>query len=113
MSDRMTAARICTKAAELVSGERATQHGDKIMNMENIARFWDAYLQSRYLSEMRLGTRGYGPCPVNVLSSEDVANMMELLKIARRLTGNVNMDDAIDAAGYAGIWGELALDDAF
>ena len=34
--------------------------------------------------------------------------MMELLKIARRLTGTFNLDDYVDSVGYAAIAGELA-----
>jgi hypothetical protein len=89
----MKASKICTQAAELVSGDREQQHGDKKENHENIARLWNAYactIQPGYLTAL------------------DVANMMELLKIARRKTGEHNDDDYIDAAGYAGVAGEIA-----
>ena len=35
--------------------------------------------------------------------------MMCLLKIARTQAGSFNLDDHIDAAGYAGISGEIAF----
>ena len=34
--------------------------------------------------------------------------MMVLLKAARTKLGKFNLDDAVDMAGYAAIWGELA-----
>ena len=42
------------------------------------------------------------------LTGADAANMMELLKIARRKAGAHNPDDYVDAAGYAAIAHECA-----
>ena len=86
----MDAKRICEKAAELVSGDRADQHGDKWKNMANIARLWSAYL-------------GHHVAP------EQVPMMMVLLKVARTKTGAPNPDDYIDISGYGGIGGEIAI----
>ena len=61
-------------------------------NHENIARLWSAYLDT-------------------LVAPSDVALMMALAKIARTKTGELNPDDFIDMAGYAGIAGELAYDD--
>ena len=93
----MNAKDIAAKAAELVSGDRDKTHGDKVQNHENIAALWEAYLRQKVLSggEMR----------INAL---DAANMMELLKVARRLSGCHNMDDYTDGAGYAAVAGEIA-----
>tara|TARA_R100000988_G_C4002612_1_gene170122 strand:+ start:1906 stop:2118 length:213 start_codon:yes stop_codon:yes gene_type:complete len=55
-------------------------------NHENIARLWNGYLYNK-----------------SHLTAEDVANLMELLKIARRKLGNFNEDDYTDGAGYAGV----------
>src|SRR6266851_4948692 len=96
---RASASSICRTAASLVSGARSALHGDKLANHQCIARLWDGYLQSL------ASKRGVG-CPF--LSATDVAPMMELLKIARRLSGAHNLDDYIDAAGYAAIAGEIA-----
>ena len=93
----MKADEICRTAAELVSGDRAATHGDKRKNHEHIAAFWTTYLTQ------------VGVMPLHFrLQGVDVTNMMELLKIARRLAGQHNDDDYIDAAGYAGIAGQLA-----
>ena len=37
------------------------------------------------------------------LDAQDAANMMELFKVARRLTGVFNPDDFLDGAGYAAV----------
>ena len=42
------------------------------------------------------------------MNAKDVAAMMVLLKIARTQAGNHNIDDYIDACGYAAIAGEIA-----
>jgi hypothetical protein len=80
---------ILTKAAELVSGDRAKTHGDKVQNHDNIAKLWSAFLGVE----------------INPLQ---VALMMVLLKIARTKSGSLNLDDYIDMAGYAGVAGEIA-----
>lgn len=85
----MRAKDICATAANLVGGDREKTHGSKVENFSNIAALWAGYLE----------------VPVSAL---DVANMMMLLKIARTKTGSLNMDDYIDAAGYAGCAGEIA-----
>ena len=82
---------VLTEAFKLVSTDRATAHGPSKENHENIARLWDAYLHN-----------------IDHVTAHDVANMMELLKIARRKTGVHNDDDYIDAAGYAAVAHECA-----
>ena len=91
----MKAQQIAEKAAQLVSGERAAQHGDKLTNHENIARGWQAYLESR-------------ADPTAPLNALDAANMMEIMKVMRRCAGAHNLDDYIDGAGYAALAGEIA-----
>lgn len=92
----MRAHEIASKAAELVNGDRHTTHGDKTANHEAIAHLWNGYLNAAKRF------------PQPKLTAHDVANLMECLKIARRLNGAFNPDDYIDAAGYAGVAGEIA-----
>ena len=87
--DKLKAVAVCMRAAELVGGERAEQHGDMFALHQRIAAFWGAYL-------------GCAISPV------DVPLMMALLKIARARSGMHNIDDYVDIAGYAGVGGELA-----
>jgi len=91
----MNAAEIATRAASLVSGEREQTHGDKRVNFGNIAHLWNAWLQMR------------GSSLSDGLTGADVSEMMELLKIARRHSGEYNADDYVDTAGYAAVTGEL------
>jgi hypothetical protein len=86
-----TSNEILRTAAELVSIDRAKEHGDMLRNLENIAMLWRTYLTIRAATNSEK------------LNAHDVATMMELLKIARRLTGIFNSDDYIDGAGYAAI----------
>lgn len=91
----MKASEITKAAMDLVGGDRARTHGDKTENHEVIARFWNAWLNSR---------------PSGPLDAHDVANMMELLKVARRLRGSFNIDDYVDGAGYAAVAGEIGAE---
>lgn len=92
----MKAGDIARRAGELVAGDREEQHGDKLANHQAIAAIWNGYLLARVVSGQ----------PSN-LNAADVASLMELLKIARRLNGAFNVDDFIDAAGYAAVAGEI------
>ena len=86
---------ILKKTEKLVSESRHDKHGDKVVNHENISRLWTGYLQNK--TKLNL-----------VILPEDVANMMVLLKIARTQAGHFNIDDHVDACGYAAISGEIA-----
>jgi hypothetical protein len=93
--DPITARSIADDAVTLVSGERSETHGDVVKNHTAIADMWNGYLKARVgIKEAEL-------------DAEDVANMMECLKIARRLNGSFNKDDYVDGAGYAAVAGEI------
>lgn len=96
-----TAGAICITAAQLVSGDRAATHGDKSINFQNIADIWNAILRAKVRRDGHLVV-------LDALDALDVANMLEAFKIARRYSGAFNLDDYIDAAGYAGCAGEIA-----
>lgn len=95
----MTAGAIATNAAILVSSTRAVTHGDKHTNFANTATLWNALLAAK--------VRHAYTAPIT-LTPLDVANMLELFKIARRYSGTHNLDDYIDGAGYAACAGEIA-----
>ena len=86
---------ILKKTEKLVSGERGAKHGDIVATHENIARLWSSYLQNKFKLNLNL-------------LPEDVANLMTLLKIARTQGGKFNLDNFIDACGYAAIAGEIS-----
>lgn len=90
----MTRKEILDKAAECVCGHREQDYGRLEDNFQIIADLWTAYKDCGF-------------------TSEDVAMMMALLKIARIKTGHGTADCYVDLAGYAACGGEIAtvLDD--
>ena len=86
----MNAADLLTAAADLVTGDRADQHGDMLLNHQNIAALWYAWLCIRRE-------------PGCHLMPDDVAMMMALMKVARTQSGEDNDDDLTDAAGYLAV----------
>lgn len=95
----MKAGCIASTAAELVSGDRDRQHGQKRDNFERIATLLNAYLQIRR-------------DPAAPLDAVDIGHIMVLTKLARTQSGAVNIDDWIDVAGYAACSGEIASEAA-
>ena len=93
MSDQATnqhsARYVLERAAALISGDRAADHGPARKTHQNIADLWNTYL-------------GYKGTEIE-LRPQDVAMMMVLLKVARTMTGRFNVDDYVDMAGYAGL----------
>ena len=81
-----SAALQCAKT--LVTQDRRATHGTMIYGFEKIARLWSAMLAGRDLA-------------ADPLEGSEVCDMMELLKIARRGSGQFNPDDYVDGAGYA------------
>ena len=86
---------ILKKTEKLVNDSRAKTHGDKVANHENIARLWSSYLQNK--TKLMI-----------LLTPEDVAQLMTLLKIARSQAGEHNIDDYVDGCGYQAIAGHIA-----
>lgn len=90
-----SASAILTHAAEIVAGSRNSTHGNKERSFQVIADMWNLYLGSRTIP--------------GKITSVNVAQMMELLKIARSIVGLPTEDHFTDSAGYAAIAGELAF----
>ena len=82
-------------ALNLIGGDRAEDYGPMWENHKNIAQLWTGYLHNIE----------------GALSAEDVANMMELMKIARRKLGTLKKDNYIDGAGYAAVAFECAQEE--
>lgn len=93
--EAMNAAEIARKAADLVGGERAEQHGPVCENFGRIAAYWRCYITCR-------------PDPDAPLSEEDVGHMLMLMKLARKQSGKPNPDNSVDMCGYAALAGEMA-----
>ena len=90
----MNTTEILEKTKKLVSESRHDKHGDKVINHENISRLWTSYLQNKFKIAL-------------VILPEDVACLMSLLKLARTQGGKFNIDNFVDACGYAAIAGEI------
>ena len=80
---------ILTAANQAVTVDRAATHGEAENTFGLIAAYWSAHLDTE-------------------VSPGDVATMMVLFKVARMKANPSHADNAIDAAGYAAIAGELA-----
>jgi hypothetical protein len=89
----MNKSEILLKAAELINGGRQETHGDTKTNHEQIAEFWNIFLDGKLK-------------PAEAITSDEVATMMALLKISRSQRGK----DYVDAAAYMAIAGELKHD---
>lgn len=80
--------KILDKAKSIINGERQGTYGDAEDSFQTIANMWSAYLNTEILSE-------------------DVANMMILMKVARNSSGVYKDDNWIDICGYAALGGEI------
>jgi len=81
--------RILARAAEVTGGDRQDSYGPVKMNLQRIADLWTAYLDREV-----------------VITAEDAAWMMVLLKMARSGADGYHEDNYVDAAAYAAIAGE-------
>lgn len=83
-----------TRAAlEIVTHDRNSQYGEPEDSFAVIADLWTGYLTARQ--------KQYEDGIMPPLTAEDVARMMELLKMGRRMTAKKpSADSYIDAMGY-------------
>lgn len=95
-----SAAEILKSAHNAVGGARAQTHGDKGLNFETTATLHNAF----DAAEARVRQAGRP----GVSDAERFALRMVLAKMSRILSGDHNLDDYVDMAGYAGCAGELA-----
>jgi hypothetical protein len=87
-------ASVLEEAIAVTSGPRRRDYDRATPNHERIARFWNAYIQSR-------------KSPNAELSALDVAHLMILLKMARAVY-TPTRDSYVDIAGYARCCAEIA-----
>lgn len=80
---------IIEKVAKTILDDRQDTYGSPENSFQLIALYWGLYLE------------------INI-RPDQVADMMELLKVARRQNQPFHLDNYIDSAGYAIIAGELA-----
>lgn len=80
---------ILDAAKKCVCGQREQDYGSPENNFGLIGMLWTTYLDT-------------------LVTAQDVAMMMALLKIARIKTGTGTADSFVDLAGYAACAGEIA-----
>lgn len=82
---------ILDEAKEIIYGDREKTYGHPAKNLMVIAKMWQAYIEAK-------GWKVY-----DVLTPQDVAVMMMLLKCARLGNDPEHRDSLVDAAGYAAL----------
>ena len=89
----MKRAEILDTAKEYVTKDRAATHGDAERNFNLIACYWTAHLDT-------------------IITAEDVAIMMTLMKLARAKANPAHADNWVDGCGYLACGGEIATGEA-
>jgi hypothetical protein len=84
----MNRSEILDTAKAYITVDRANTHGSAEANFGLIAAYWSAHLNKN-------------------VTAHDVAVMMTLLKLARAKSNPMHADNAIDAAGYSALAGEI------
>ena len=83
---------ILDTAKDLVTTDRAEQHGDAEENFRMMATYWNTHLGL-----------------IDFIKVDDVPIMLTLMKIARlHGDGTKNLDNYIDVCGYMSLGGEIA-----
>ncbi|QIG66087.1 phosphofructokinase [Ochrobactrum phage vB_OspP_OH] len=101
MDNRAKAGELLATAAKVVTTERGNQHGGAEDSFDMIAALWQVWLQNT--NRFRYNN------PINiVITRQDVAQMMSLLKKARSVHGNHQDDHYVDDTGYTALAGMMA-----
>lgn len=76
------------QAIAITTGDRNAAYGSPEDNFANIAAYWNSYLTQAHKASI-------------VLTPQDVAHLMILMKMARLATNPAHYDSLLDIAGYA------------
>jgi hypothetical protein len=80
--------RLLEEAIKITAHDRNKAYGNPEDNFANIAEYWSAYLTQSQKQSI-------------IVSSQDIAHLMILMKIARLATNPNHRDSLVDVAGYA------------
>ena len=80
--------RLLKEAISITTNDRNAAYGNPEDNFANIAAYWSSYLTQSTKVDI-------------VISPQDVAHMMILMKVARLATNPTHYDSLLDIAGYA------------
>ena len=103
----MKAAEMLSLTAELVSGQRSEDYGDKYVSHLRIAKLWSMWLEERKPTWVPDGDEEDAEFQI---TPYDVAMMMLLVKVARLMHSPGHQDCHIDIAGYASVMEEIIND---
>ena len=95
---RYTSARILHTAENLITGDRAEQHGPFAAQFQMAADFWTVYISNIVITR-----------PEFKLTVQDVAEMMSLMKKTRKVYGKIKEDDWVDDIGYTALGAAAVL----
>lgn len=91
---------LLNKTAKVIGQGKRDVHGQPERSFRTIADFWNAYME---------GLRRVQNTDAVVLSARNVAEMMEMFKLARAMHGDPSFEDHyIDRLGYCALAGEMA-----
>lgn len=76
------------QAISITTGDRNAAYGNPEDNFANIAAYWSSYLTQATKVAI-------------LLTPQDIAHMMILMKVARLATNPAHYDSLLDIAGYA------------
>ena len=85
---------VLKEATQLVTVDRAKQHGSALDNFTLIAQYWSSHINARYRTAIEL-------------KPNDVCDLMELLKLGRRNSSPGNIENSSDGAGYGALSYEM------
>lgn len=91
--------RLLKRGIELTGGDRNKTYGPPHANLSACAMVWEAYLTAKYDNQLALLGRAH-------LTAEDVAHMMQLVKMTRTFSPGYHADNYLDNAVYGAIAGE-------
>ena len=99
MSTQHKRGTVLLEAHATINGERQDVYGSPEDSFALIAEYWTTYLDSKIKSN--------GTHDALYFEAQDVAMMMTLFKIAREANQH-KLDNILDAAGYLGIYADMA-----
>lgn len=105
---------ILSESEKCVCQDREQAYGSPEDNFKTIAEFWETYLNAVFDKDERNDnldktyTNDNRTVGNHIMTAEDVAIMMCLLKIGRIASGQTKADNYIDLVGYAACAGEIA-----
>ena len=85
--------RLLKRGIELTGGDRNKTYGPPYQNLTACASMWESYILGKHNELIKL-------------TAEDVAHMMQLVKMTRTFYGPYHPDNYLDNAVYGAIAGE-------